>query len=259
MSLRIKLGVGALVALTLFSCKGNRTLPAASPGTPVFLISIDTLRSDRLPVYGYKGVQTPNIDALRGDGILYERAYSHCPLTLPSHASVLTGLLPADSGIRDNIGFALDAKIPTLPALLKANGYATGAAVSAFVLRKDTGIGRGFDFYDDQVEPIGDSTVIARVQRTGSETLAAARKWLSERGDDEPFFFFLHTYDPHTPYAAPEPFRSQYKDAYDGEIAYTDRVVGELISDLKARGIYDRALIIFMSDHGEGLNEHGEE
>ena len=249
--------VPALTLLALASC--GRFSGAPSNDTPVILISIDTLRSDRLPVYGYKGVQTPNIDALRGDGILYERAYSHCPLTLPSHASVLTGLLPADSGIRDNIGFALDEKIATLPALLKANGYATGAAISAFVLRKETGIGRGFDFYDDQVEPIGESTVIARVQRTGSETLTAARKWLSERGDDEPFFFFLHTYDPHSPYAAPEPFRSQYKDAYDGEVAYTDHVVGELISDLKARGIYDKALIVFMSDHGEGLNDHGEE
>lgn len=251
--------VAAAFVLTALASCGRITGGAPSNRTPVILISIDTLRSDRLPVYGYKGVETPNIDALRGDAILYERAYSHCPLTLPSHASVLTGLLPADSGIRDNIGFTLDEKLPTLPALLKANGYATGAAVSAFVLRKETGLARGFDFYDDEVEPLGESAVIARVQRTGAETLAAARKWLSERGDDEPFFLFLHTYDPHSPYTPPEPFRSKYKDAYDGEIAYTDQVVGDLIADLKARGIYDKALIVFMSDHGEGLNDHGEE
>jgi arylsulfatase A-like enzyme/Flp pilus assembly protein TadD len=247
----------ALILLAFASC--GRLTSAPSNKTPVILISIDTLRSDRLPVYGYKGVATPNIDALRADGILYERAYSHTPLTLPSHASMLTGKLPADNGIRDNIGFVLDAKIPTLPELLKKNGYATGGAISAYVLRRETGIARGFDVFDDEVEPIGASATIGRVQRIGEETLASARKWLVERGEDEPFFLFLHTYDPHTPYTPPEPFRSRYKDAYDGEIAYSDQVVGDLISDLKQKGIYDKALIILLSDHGEGLNDHGEE
>ena len=247
-----------LVLLALASC--GRLSSAPSNQTPVILISIDTLRSDRLPVYGYGGVQTPHIDALRGDSILYERAYSQTPLTLPSHASMLTGLLPADNGIRDNIGFVLDPKIATLPELLKKNGYSTGGVVSAYVLRKETGIARGFDFFDDEVEPLGTSATIGRVQRTGGETLAAARKWLAERRDDEPFFFLFHTYDPHTPYTPPEPFRSQYKkDLYDGEIAYSDQVVGELIADLKQRDLYDKALIILLSDHGEGLNEHGEE
>lgn len=244
--------------LALASCGrfgGNRP----SNPTPVILISVDTLRSDRLPVYGYGGVQTPAIDAFRQDAILYERAYSHTPLTLPSHATMLTGLLPADTGIRDNIGFMLDVKIPTLAELLKKNGYTTGGAVSAFVLRKETGISRGFDFYDDQVEPIGDSTMIGRVQRSGGDTLGVARKWISERGDDEPFFFFLHTYDPHSPYTPPEPYLSRYADRYDGEIAYTDQVIGELLADLKARGLYEKALIILVSDHGEGLNDHGEE
>ena len=250
--------LAAAVWIALASC-GRIGGGAPSNQTPVILISIDTLRSDRLPVYGYDKVQTPHIDALRGDGILYEHAYSHCPLTLPSHASVLTGLLPADSGVRDNIGFSLDPKTPTLAALLKANGYVTGASVSAFVMRKETGLGRGFDFYDDQVEPLGTSAVIARVQRIGGETLGAARQWLAERTADEPFFFFLHLYDPHTPYTPPEPFRSRYSDKYDGEIAYSDQVVGDLIADLKARGIYDKALIVLMSDHGEGLNDHGEE
>jgi len=130
----------AIAAFTLTACRGNNSVPAGSRGTPVFLISIDTLRSDHLPAYGYAKVDTPNIDALRGDGILYEHAYSHCPLTLPSHTTVFTGMLPADSGVRDNIGFQLDDKIQTLPAVMKANGYSTGAAVSAFVLRKETGI-----------------------------------------------------------------------------------------------------------------------
>jgi arylsulfatase A-like enzyme len=248
-----------VVAIAATAIVHSRRSSAPSRTTPVILISIDTLRSDHLPAYGYDKVATPHLDAFRADAILYEHAYSHCPLTLPSHASMLTGLLPADHGIRDNIGFTLDEKTATLPALLKANGYATGAAVSAFVLRRGTGIARGFDTYDDEVEPIGSWQVIARVQRSGGETAAVARKWLDEHGQ-KPFFYFLHLYDPHTPYEPPEPYRSQYRDSpYDGEIAYADRVIGELLSHWKEQGIYDQAMIVILSDHGEGLNEHREE
>ena len=222
------------------------------------LISIDTLRSDHLPAYGYKGVATPNIDALRADSILYERAYSHVPLTLPSHASILTGMLPPDTGVHDNVGFRLGDSIPTIPELLKKNGYATGGAVSAFVLRKETGISRGFDFYDDQVEPLGDDRMIGRVQRDGRVTLQALEKWIDERGD-KPFFAFLHLYEPHTPYTPPEPYFSRYANHYDGEIASADEIVGSFIADLKSKGIYDKALMILLSDHGEGLGEHGED
>jgi tetratricopeptide (TPR) repeat protein len=252
-----RLFAAALVLGTLASC-GRFTGAAPSNRTPVILISIDTLRSDRLPAYGYDRVSTPNLDALRADSILYERAYSHCPLTLPSHASMLTGLLPADHGVRDNVGYRLDAKIATLPELLKKNGYATGAAISAFVLRRDSGIARGFDFYDDDVEPIGKADAIGRVQREGRDTIAAASQWLDGVAG-KPFFFFLHLYEPHTPYSAPEPFRSQYKDPYDAEIAHVDQIVGEFFESLKRRGVYDEAMIILLSDHGEGLNDHGEE
>ncbi|MGZ4808971.1 MAG: sulfatase-like hydrolase/transferase, partial [Thermoanaerobaculia bacterium] len=138
----------ALFAIALLAgCHGSAVKP--SNKTPVILISIDTLRSDHLPAYGYAGVQTPNIDGLRKDSILYRRAYSHTPLTLPSHATILTGVLPADHGLRDNVGFTLNRNVPTLATLMKKNGYATGAAVSAFVLRHETDISRGFDFYDD--------------------------------------------------------------------------------------------------------------
>jgi arylsulfatase A-like enzyme len=229
-----------------------------SKATPVILISIDTLRSDHLPAYGYKGIETPNIDALRGDSILYSKAYSHVPLTLPSHVSILTGMLPADHGVRDNVGYRLSDSVPTLQQLLKKNGYASGAAVSAFVLRRETGIARGFDFFDDDVRPLNGESIIGRVQRDGGDTLKAALKWLDAQ-DKRPFFLFLHLYDPHTPYTPPEPFFSRYQDHYDGEIAYSDSVVGDLIADLKRRGVYDDALIILLSDHGEGLNEHGEE
>jgi arylsulfatase A-like enzyme/Flp pilus assembly protein TadD len=255
-------GVSAVVLLVLgLAGVACARIGAGAPRRPpVILISIDTLRSDRLPAYGYDKVSTPNLDAFRADSILYKHAYSHCPLTLPSHASMFTGLLPADTGVRDNIGFSLGSDLPTVAELLKSNGYTTGGAISAFVMRKETGIARGFDFYDDEVEPLGKSQVIGRVQRIGGETLAAARRWLDGRTADEPFFLFLHTYDPHSPYTPPEPFASLYKnDPYDGEIAYTDKVIGDLMSYLKAREIYDKALIIILSDHGEGLNDHGEE
>lgn len=232
-------------------------MPAPSNQTPVVLISIDTLRSDHLPAYGYKGVATPNIDALRADSILYQRAYSHVPLTLPSHTSILSGMLPADDGVRDNVGFRVSSKIPMIQELLKKNGYATGGAVSAFVLRKETGIAQGFDFYNDDVEPLGTDRTIGRVQRDGMKTMHVLEGWLDGQ-IGKPFFAFLHLYEPHTPYTPPEPFWSRYPDHYDGEIARADEIVGQFLDYLKQKGVYDKALIILLSDHGEGLNEHGE-
>ncbi len=247
-----------LLALLFLSCKGSRSVPPPSADVPIFIISIDTLRSDRLPIYGHKGVQTPNIDALRADGILYEHAYAHTPLTLPSHTSMFTGLLPADHGVRDNIGYSLRDGVPTIAELLKARGYATGAAVSSFVLRTETGVARGFDFYEDDVEAMaGKARFISNIQRAGGATVGVASEWIAKQ--QKPVFFFLHLYDPHTPYEAPEPFRSQYANRYDGEIAYSDHVVGEFLQSLKNAGLYDKSMIVLMSDHGEGLNDHGEE
>lgn len=246
-----------LVALAATSCSKRF---GAKAGTPVIIISIDTLRSDRLPAYGYRGVETPNLDRFREDAILYEKAYSHCPLTLPSHATMLTGLLPADTGIRDNVGYQLRERIDTLPALLKKQGYATGAAVSAFVLRKESGLNRGFDFYDDQVESVGTGRVkvIGRMQRSGTDTVSVAREWIDQQ-KEKPFFFMLHVYEPHTPYTPPEPYKSRYASSYDGEIAHVDEIIGRFLEDLKERGLYDKSLIIITSDHGEGLNDHEEE
>jgi arylsulfatase A-like enzyme/tetratricopeptide (TPR) repeat protein len=243
----------ALAILLLAGCGGKGT----TKGAPIILVSIDTLRSDRLPVYGYDKVQTPALDAFAKDAIVFERAYSHYPLTLPSHVSILTGQLPPDHKVRDNAGYAFEAaKHPYLPRLLKKAGYETGAAVSAFVLRSQTGLAEGFDVYDGTFNPKPGETLDV-VQRTGPDTLKAALPWLGGRGE-KPFFYFFHIYEPHSPYTAPEPFASRYPDPYDAEVAAADQVVGDLFAELKRLGIYDRATIVVLSDHGEGLGEHGE-
>ena len=242
----------------LAACCGRAEPPATSGNPPVILISIDTLRSDRLPAYGYGGVETPHIDALRRDGVLYERAYTHAPLTLPAHASMLTGLTPTEHGVRNNIGYPFDgAKLTTLAEILRGRGYATGAAVSSYVLRAQTGIADGFDWYDDEFALVAGASS-GEHQRAGSATLDRARQWLAGDGANRPFLMF-HIYEPHAPYEAPEPFRSRYSDAYDAEIAAADAVVGDLVATLKSSGIYDRALIVLTSDHGEALWQHGED
>jgi arylsulfatase A-like enzyme/Flp pilus assembly protein TadD len=254
--MRLRVFLAAIAALSLLTL-GCRNRGAIDPKGPIILISIDTLRSDHLPAYGYSKISTPNLDGLRGDAILYERAYSHCPLTLVSHASVFTGALPAEHGIRDNLGYNLDPKIPTLAEMLKGKGYATGAAVSALVLRGETGIKRGFDFWDDNITLEANELSIARSQRSGDETREVAQKWIGEH-KAQPFFFFLHIYEPHTPYDPPEPFKSKYGSTYDGEIATADDVIGKFLTYLRDEGVYDKATIVLMSDHGEGLGDHGE-
>lgn len=229
-----------------------------APGSPVVLISIDTLRADRLPAYGHSAGQTPAIDRLAADGILFEHAWSHVPLTLPSHASLLTGELPPRHGVRSNLGFRLDpARGSTLPGALREAGYATGAAVSAYVLRAETGIAAGFDFYDDAVV-YSSSATMSELERSGERTLVPALAWL-EQVAARPFFLWVHLFEPHFPYEPPEPYRSRVADAYDGEVATADAAVGRLLAALDARGLYDRALIVLLSDHGEGLGDHGEQ
>ncbi|HEX7252580.1 MAG TPA: sulfatase-like hydrolase/transferase, partial [Thermoanaerobaculia bacterium] len=227
--------------------------------SPIILISIDTLRSDHLPPYGYQGVETPAIGRLARDGIVFDDVWSQCPLTLPSHVTIFTGLLPTAHGVRNNIGYRLDPEShPTLSRLLKAKGYATGASVSAWVLRGATGLNDGFDFYEDAIAPPPASTAASQAQRPGSETVRAALTWL-EKVRDRSFFLFVHLYEPHSPYEPPEPFRSRFALPYDGEIAAADAAVGALLQRLDEWTLYDRSLIILLSDHGEGLMDHGEQ
>jgi arylsulfatase A-like enzyme len=252
-------GLLALGAMVLAGCGGGKAGGrAAAPRAPVVLISIDTLRADHLPAYGYRGVETPAIDRLRRDAILYENAYTSAPLTLPSHCSILTGLPPGGHGVRDNVGYRLDtARTPTLADRLRRQGYATGAAVSAYVLRGATGLGAAFDRYDDGIEFVADQS-LGELQRPATETARAAEAWIDAHRD-QPFFYFLHFYEPHTPYDPPEPWKSRYRDRpYDGEIATVDAAVGEVLDHLRRIGVYDRAVVLLLADHGEGLGDHGE-
>jgi arylsulfatase A-like enzyme/tetratricopeptide (TPR) repeat protein len=228
-------------------------------GASVLVVSIDTLRADHLPAYGYAKVATPALEAFRREAVLFENAYSHVPLTLPSHVTMLTGLLPPQSGVRDNTGYVLAPGSVTLPERLGKEGYATGAAVSAVVMAKTSRVDRGFDFYDDNVEATTPGQPLGAIQRSGFETERIAEEWIGQHAA-APFFFLLHLYEPHTPYRPPEPYASQYRDRpYDGEIATADAIVARFFAFLKEKGLYDSAVIVLMSDHGEGLGDHGED
>jgi choline-sulfatase len=235
----------------------RRGWAAPSPADgPIVLISIDTLRADHLPAYGYTRVRTPNIDAFAAESTLFEQAYSHSPQTLPAHTSILSGQLPFAHGVRDNIGFTVKADQWFVQRALHERGWPTGGFVSAYVLRSATGINQGFDTFDSDLPAASPELSIGQVQRDGSQTLAAAEKWVGRQAS-KPFFLFVHFYEPHKPYAPPARF-AQY-GPYDGEIAYADELVGRLIDRLRAASVYDRSTIVLLADHGEGLGDHGEQ
>jgi len=247
----------AALGTGLAAVGGWRFARASAPvNGPIILISIDTLRADHLPVYGYKNVKTPAIDALAADGTVFDRAYSHAPQTLPAHASILSGRLPFETGVRDNIGFVVKTGERLLPQMLRERGFGTGGVVSAYVLRKETGIGQGFEFFDGQMPPTSPEVSISQVQRDGFESEGVAERWLDQQKSQR-VFLFLHLYEPHKPYAPPVKY-AEY-DPYDGEIAYADEIVGKLVRYLKTHQLYDRSTIILVSDHGEGLGDHGEQ
>ena len=223
---------------------------------PIILISLDTLRADHLPAYGYQHVSTPALDAPVADAVLFERAYSHSPQTLPSHASIFSGRLPFEHGVRDNLGFTVRPDERLLPRVLSEHSFATAGIVSSYVLRAEVGIGDGFDLYDSQMPVASPEMSIAQMQRDGADSLAVADRWLDSLRSPR-LFLFLHLYEPHKPYTPPSRY-SQYAP-YDGEIAYADEIVGQLLDSLRARGLYESATIIVLSDHGEGLGDHGEQ
>ncbi len=245
---------------------------ASTARPPVILITIDTLRADRLSSYGSDRVSTPHIDRLAGEGVRFANASSTVPFTLPAHSSIMTGLYPPTHGVRENVGYVLGADRTTLAERFRDAGYRTGGFVSAFVLDARWGIGRGFDTYVDDFDL--DSMAganLGSVQRAGPETIAHALEWLDEAvfsgdggaaGDTSgqpPFFLWLHLFDPHDPYEPPEPFRTEYEGRpYDGEVAYTDSLIGDFRAALEQRGLFDESVVVLTADHGEGLGDHGE-
>ena len=240
----------ALVAALAASC-------ARDQPPPIVLVSIDTVRADRMPDWGYAAGRTPNVSSLARDGVRFANAYSQVPLTLPSHVSLMTGLLPPDAGVRSNLGYRLAVgSHPTLAAALAARGYATAGFVSSYVLRHETGFSDGFATFDDAME-VADAAPLASVQRAATDTVAAAVAWLAALPAGRPYFLFVHFYEPHLPYTPPPGFRD-LADPYDGEIAAADAAFGTLLTALRERGDYPRALVALFSDHGEGLGDHGE-
>ena len=223
------------------------------------LVTLDTTRADRIGCYGAKDVATPHLDGLAAGGARFDAAVSPMPLTLPAHCTLFTGLLPGAHGVRDNGGFKLAAEHVTLAEVLKERGLATGGFVSAFVLDHRWGIAQGFDKYYDEFDlKQQEKLSMGEIQRPGNETLDHALEWI--RGvKNRRFFAWVHFYDPHSPYDPPEPFKGQYAGRpYDGEIAWTDSLVGRLLDALKQLDLTRKTVIVVMADHGESLGEHGE-
>ena len=206
------------------------------PRANVVLISIDTLRADRVGAYGSKSGLTPALDGVAAAGVVFEEAYSQVPLTLPSHASLFTALLPPRHGVRDNLGYTLKGKA-TIAESFRKNGYRSIGAVSSFVLRSGTGVSAGFDRYDDAIATRTDAA-LGQQQRDGS---SAARSLTDEIGRTTgPFFAFLHLYEPHTPYTPPDRHKN-HGSAYDGEVAWADEIVSSFLASLKAMKRFDNA------------------
>jgi arylsulfatase A-like enzyme/Flp pilus assembly protein TadD len=228
----------------------------------VVLITIDTLRADRVGCYGYKQAHTPNLDSLARQGVFFRTVVASVPLTLPSHCSILTGTYPTAHGVRDNVGYRLPPGRTTLAEMMKSRGYNTAAFVGAYVLDRKRGLDRGFDTYSSPFQTnmrAGGPRVVklSTLERKAEEVVADAVEWLNKPGR-EPFFVWIHLYDPHDPYEPPARFRALLRDPYDGEVAYADFALGRLFDLLKTQASIDRTLIVATSDHGESFGEHGE-
>lgn len=255
-------GALVLAAVWLQACS-SPSAPPAAPDRPaarhLLVVTIDTLRADRVGVYGNANVATPNLDRIAQQGVVAVHAAVHVPLTRPSHVSLFTGLYPSEHGIRDNVSPPLDKRVPVLAELLQQRGFRTAAFVSSIVLSKQSGLSRGFGVYSDAFD-IGadDARFLNTIQKRGDGTVAEAVRWLSDPGSDRRFAW-VHLYDPHDPYEPPEPYASRYAGRpYDGEVAWSDELVGRLDTALGAAGLRDDTLLLVTSDHGEGLEEHGE-
>lgn len=247
----------ALAAMLVLASCGSSPKPAPAPAgrLNLVLVTIDTLRADRLGCYGYSKAETPHLDRLATNGALFENAVTQAPLTAPSHASMFTGLTPIQHGVRDTGGFVLDSRHTTLAEVLSQQGWDTAAFVGASVLKKSFGFTQGFAVYDDQMPKPAPGTGGSEFpERRAAEVVDRASQWLGGRGAGKPFFLWVHLFDPHGPYDPPSPFHEKHAGRpYDGEVAYTDQQLGRLLERIPAN-----TLIAVVSDHGESLGDHGE-
>jgi arylsulfatase A-like enzyme/Tfp pilus assembly protein PilF len=253
------MGLRRLSALII--CLACSNLDALAAPRNVVLITLDTTRADRMGFLGSKRGLTPNLDALAKQSLIFTRAYSQVPLTTSSHATILTGTYPQFHKVTGP-EVPLTKELPYLPVILRQHGYATAAFVSSVILDPRAGghgFDRGFVTYDAGFHSrrLGEDRY-KTLERRGEEVVAHASAWLNNHRAS-PFFIWIHLFDPHAPYDPPEPFKSRYaSELYDGEIAYTDSVVGKFLDELRAHGLFDDAIIVAMADHGEALGEHGE-
>lgn len=252
-----------IVVLVAVGLGGILVYFRSPPRVNLLLITLDTTRADRLGCYGYELALTPRLDALAKNGVLFERAYAPAPMTSPSHTSIMTGLWPPEHGVHTNALTVLDPNIPTMAELLQKQGYATAAFPAASMLAARFGLNRGFQsYFDDLSDP---RTGADRMQRSrdGRSIADLSIQWLNEQhqADAEPFFCWLHFYDPHDPYHFhPEEFDAKFRDRpYDAEIAYVDRQIGRIIDELERLGELKNTVIVVAGDHGESLGEHGED
>jgi arylsulfatase A-like enzyme/tetratricopeptide (TPR) repeat protein len=266
---RFSLVAGAMVQVALaaasFGCGKSSETPRdlEITGANVLLVTLDTTRADHVGAYGWSSAETPRLDALASEGVLFETVVTPTAFTLPSHSSIMTGLYPPFHGVRLNGGAALADVQTTLAERLTAAGYRCGAVVGAFVLDQRWGLDQGFEVFDDEFEIAPDQKLdLAGVQRPGNQVVDKALDWLNQ-SDERPFFAWLHFYDPHIPYDPPEPYRSRFEGGgknglYDGEIAFTDSQVGRLLDWLDERGLAENTVVVVVGDHGESLGDHNE-
>jgi arylsulfatase A-like enzyme/Flp pilus assembly protein TadD len=232
------------------------SLRSEEPNQNLLLITIDTLRADRLSCYGSENLKTPNVDSLAERGVLFSRAFANTSTTLPSHSNILLGTTPLHHGVHENLNFIVNEQLLTLAEHLKNNGYSTGAFVGAYALDSRFGLSQGFDIYDDNYSRVH-SVNLSSLERNAEAVIEAAIEWLE--GRISPWFLWVHCWDPHTPYDPPEPFKTQYRDhLYEGEVAYVDFILGKLFNYMKERNLFDNTSVVFTGDHGESLGQHGE-
>ena len=247
---------GALLAAALLAAVVWRVRAPDPGGASVLLVTIDTLRADHVGAYGAKTGATPHLDALAARGTVFEEALASVPLTLPSHASILSGREPPHHGVHLNGRSIFPADAPTLATVLKGRGYATAAFVAAYVLDRRFGLARGFDLYDDRIERRGAGASVLESERSCDVVAAAAEQWIALQPGS--FFAWVHFYEPHAPYEPPSPYREQQGGRpYDGEIATADACLGRVVAAAEARAP-GRLVVAATGDHGEALGDHGE-